>query len=357
MTVQRKTIQTFNRMNFKLENKIRPNINKLQAYSSAREDFIGNADIFLDANENPYNNGINRYPDPFQSELKQIISNIKSVITNNIFLGNGSDEVLDIAMRTFCEPMQDNIIICPPTYGMYKVLADINNIETREVLLKDDFNIDIDGILRVANDKTKMLILCSPNNPTASSIPLQEIEFLLQNLNSIILLDEAYIDFSDKESAVCFINKYPNLIVSQTLSKAYGMAGLRIGIALADSKIIDVFNKVKPPYNINTLSQNKAVEILLQERLYNEKLRLISKEKTKLRKTLTNSQLVEKVFPSDANFLLVKFKNAKYVYKKLTDKGIVVRDRSNQPFCDNCLRITVGTELENKILIEELNKI
>jgi len=343
-------------MNFQLDNIIRENIKKLIAYSSAREDFTEKAEIFLDANENPYNNGINRYPDPFQKDLKVQISKIKNIDTNKIFLGNGSDEVLDISMRVFCEPKQDNIIICPPTYGMYKVLADINNIETKEVLLNTDFSLNIDAIIEAANINTKILILCSPNNPTGNSIPNAEIEFLLNKLNCIVLVDEAYVDFSDKESAVKLIDKYPNLIVSQTLSKAYGMAGIRVGIALAQPFVLDIFNKVKPPYNINVLSQKKALEILLQEDLYKERLLKISQQKEILISALKKNKSVEKVFASDANFLLVRFNDAQKAYKFLAKEGIVVRDRSSQPLCEECLRISIGTKPENEILIEELDK-
>ncbi len=341
-------------MNFKLNNIIRANIKQLTAYSSAREDFTENAEVFLDANENPYNNGINRYPDPFQKDLKQQIFEIKKVKPSQLFLGNGSDEVLDIAIRVFCEPKQDNIIICPPTYGMYKVLADINNIETKEVLLNTDFSLNTDAIINSTDKNTKIIILCSPNNPTGNSIPSSEVELLLNKLNCIILVDEAYVDFSDKESAVKLIDKYPNLIVSQTLSKAYGMAGIRVGIALAQKQILDVFNKVKPPYNINVLSQEKALNTLLQEGLYQEKLARIFQQKTLLINALKENKFVEKVYQSDANFLLIRFNNAKKVYNFLAKEGVVVRDRSTQPLCDNCLRITIGTERETKILIEKL---
>ena len=344
-------------MNFELNNIIRDNIKRLTAYSSAREDFTEQAEIFLDANENPYDNGINRYPDPFQKNLKAQISKIKGVDTEKIFLGNGSDEVLDIAMRIFCEPKQDNIIICPPTYGMYKVLADINNIETKEVLLDTDFSIQTNKILEAANASTKIVIVCSPNNPTGNSIPNSEIEILLNQLNCMVLVDEAYVDFSDKESAVNLINKYPNLIVSQTLSKAYGMAGIRVGIALSQPVVLEVFNKVKPPYNINVLSQTKALKNLLEEDLYKERLLKISEQKEILITALQQNKSVENVFQSDANFLMVRFNNAKKTYNFLIKEGLVVRNRSTQPLCDNCLRITIGTEQETKILIEKLNMI
>jgi histidinol-phosphate aminotransferase len=344
-------------MDFDLENIVRENIKKLTAYSSAREDFTGKAQIFLDANESPFENGINRYPDPFQKALKQKLSNIKGIDPGKIFIGNGSDEVLDIAFRSFCEPGKDNMIICPPTYGMYKVLADINNVETKEVLLNRDFTLNTKGVIRAADANTKMVILCSPNNPTGSSIPLAEIEKLLTGLNSMIVVDEAYIDFSEKESAVKLIGQYPNLIVIQTLSKAYGMAGIRVGIALARREVVEIFNKVKPPYNVNTLSQKKALEMLTQEDLYRKNLEKIADQKAALKKALENIPAVEKIFPSDANFFLVRFKNAQETYRLLVKKGVVVRDRSSQPLCENCLRITVGTEKENQILLNVLKTV
>jgi len=343
-------------MDFQLKNIVRDNIQKLTAYSSAREDFTEKAEVYLDANENPYNNGINRYPDPFQKDLKKIISDIKQIKSEQILLGNGSDEVLDIIIRTFCEPKEDNIIICPPTYGMYKVLADVNNVEAKEVLLKSNFDLDIENIVSTANQQTKIIILCSPNNPTANSIPKKDLEFLLSKLNSIIVVDEAYIDFSTKKSAVRLLDKYPNLIVSQTLSKARGMAGIRVGMAFAQKEIIDIFNKVKPPYNINTLSQEKASNSLLQEGFYQEKLERILAQKDILIDALQKNSNVEHIFSSDANFILARFNDAKATYNYLTKNGVVVRDRSSQPLCENCLRISIGTEYENKILIEKLNE-
>ena len=338
----------------KITNLIRKNILKLKAYSSARNEFTKKADIFLDANENPYNNEINRYPDPLQKSLKKQISEIKSIDSENILLGNGSDEVLDIIIRTFCEPAEDNIIICQPTYGMYKVLADVNNVKIKEVLLNSDFSLNTKAIAENVDKNTKIIILCSPNNPTGNSVSTENLEFLLSDLNCIVLVDEAYIDFSNKKSALQLLDKYPNLIVSQTLSKAYGMAGIRIGMAFADKTIIDIFNKVKPPYNINTLSQEKALNTLLQDNSYNEKLNNILQQKDILIEALNKNKYVEKVFSSDANFVLARFCDAKKAYNFLIDNGIVVRYRSNQVLCENCLRITVGTESENKILIKKL---
>ncbi len=340
-----------------MENLLRDNIKKLQPYSSARDEFTEQAEVYLDANENPFNNGINRYPDPYQNKLKEKVSELKNIAKEKIFFGNGSDEVLDLTIRTFCEPGRDNVIICPPTYAMYKVLADINNIEVKEAILNNDFSLNTNKIISVVNKNTKLLILCSPNNPTGSSINKSDLELLLSKLNCIVLVDEAYIDFSDKESALNLIDKYSNLIISQTLSKAWGMAGIRIGMAFASTKIVEILNKVKPPYNINTLSQQKALEGLRNKSLYLDILNMILTQKKLLIRKLKKFNTVKKVYPSDANFLLVKFTNSKFVYKQLKKKGIIVRDRSKQVLCENCLRITVGTEKENNKLIKNLKEI
>ena len=340
-----------------MENLLRDNIKKLQAYSSARDECTEQAEVYLDANENPYNNGINRYPDPYQNELKERVSELKSIPKEKIFFGNGSDEVLDLVFRTFCEPGKDNVIICPPTYAMYKVLADINNIEVKEIKLNNDFSLNTNRIISVVDENTKLIILCSPNNPTGSSINKSDLELLLSNLNYIVLVDEAYIDFSDKGSAFDLIDKYPNLIICQTLSKAWGMAGIRIGMAFTSTEIVEILNKVKPPYNINTLSQQKALEGLKNKSLYFNILNMIHTQKILLTRKLKEFYNVEKVYPSDANFLLVKFTNSKSVFEKLQKKGIIVRDRSKLVLCENCLRITVGTEKENNKLIKNLKEI
>ncbi|MBE9511129.1 MAG: histidinol-phosphate transaminase [Bacteroidetes bacterium] len=340
-----------------MENLLRGNIKKLQAYSSARDEFTKQAEVYLDANENPFNNGINRYPDPYQNQLKERVSDLKKIAKEKIFFGNGSDEVIDLTFRTFCEPGKDNVIICPPTYAMYKVLADINNIEVKEVILNNDFSLNTNRIISVVNENTKLIILCSPNNPTGNSINKSDLELLLSKLNYIVLVDEAYIDFSDKESALDLIDKYPNLIICQTLSKAWGMAGIRIGMAFTSTEIVEILNKVKPPYNINTLSQQKAFEKLRNKSLYLDILNMIHTQKRLLTRKLKEFTNVEKVYPSDANFLLVKFTNSKFVFEKLRKKGIIVRDRSKQVLCENCLRITVGTEKENKKLIIKLKEI
>ena len=340
-----------------MENLLRDNIKKLQAYSSARNEFTEQAEVYLDANENPFNNGINRYPDPYQNKLKERVAELKNTAKEKIFFGNGSDEVLDLTFRTFCEPGKDNVIICPPTYTMYKVLADINNIEVKEVILNNDFSLNTNKIISVVDENTKLLILCSPNNPTGNSIKKSDLELLLSKLNCIVLVDEAYFDFSDKKSAIDLIDKYPNLIICQTLSKAWGMAGIRIGMAFTSTKIVKILNKVKPPYNINTLSQQKAFEGLRNKSLYFDILSMILKQKKLLIRKLKEFNNVEKVYPSDANFLLVKFTNSKSVFKKLQKNGIIVRDRSKQVLCENCLRITVGTEKENNKLITKLKEI
>ena len=336
---------------------LRKNIKELKAYSSAREDFKGNASIYLDANENPFENGINRYPDPFQSKLRKKLAEIKNIPQQNLMLGNGSDEILDLVIRSFVEPGEENIIICPPTYGMYKVWANLNNVGVKEVPLLSDFSLDTKGILEQIDEKTKLLILCSPNNPTANSIPLQDIEFLCISTNLIVLVDEAYIDFSAEKSAISLIEKYPNLIVSQTLSKAWGMAAIRLGMAMGQEKIIQVLDKVKPPYNVNALTQQKALEMITQKRVFDENIQKLKHEKDFLTNELSKIDSVEKVFPSDANFLLVRFTDADKIYEKLSKKGIVVRNRSKELHCENCLRITVGCPEQNKILIRELKKI
>ena len=339
-----------------MENLIRINIKNLQPYSSARDEYKEQAEVYLDANENPFNNGINRYPDPYQNKLKERVSELKKIAKEKIFLGNGSDEVLDLTFRTFCEPGKDNVIICPPTYGMYKVLAEVNNIKVSEATLNNDFSMNTNKIISAADKNTKLLILCSPNNPTGSSINKSYLELLLSELNCIILVDEAYIDFSKKESALDLLDKYPNLIVCQTLSKARGMAGIRIGMAFTSTEIVNVLNKVKPPYNINTLSQQKACEKLNNDSYYKRNLNIILTQKENLIQKLKGFNIVEKVYPSDANFLLVKFTDSKSVFEKLQKKGIIVRDRSKQILCENCLRITVGTKKENNKFIKSLKE-
>lgn len=313
--------------------------------------------IFLDANENPFENGVNRYPDPQQKLVKSILSKIKKVSENQILLGNGSDEVLDLLFRAFCEPNQDNIITLPPTYGMYSVLANLNAIENREVVLTKNFQPNVDSILEQVDRNTKIIFLCSPNNPTGNSFSDESIVTLLKNFNGLVVLDEAYIDFSDKESWLQELSDYPNLVISQTLSKAYGMAGIRLGILYASLEIIRVLNKIKPPYNINVLTQEKAISELKNYDIIKNKITLIKKDKEYLFEQLLEVDFIDKVFESDANFVLIRVDNSELRYKQLVKEGIVIRNRSNQVLCENCLRITIGTRQENDQLINTLKKI
>lgn len=338
-----------------LENIIRENVKKLSPYSSARDEFeqFTRPMIYLDANENPFSNGMNRYPDPQQKDLKAAIADKKDIYVENILLGNGSDEVLDLIFRAFCEPNQDNIITLPPTYGMYGVLASINAIENREVLLNEEFQPNVDAILDVVDANTKIIFLCSPNNPTGNSFSDESIIKILNNFKGLVVLDEAYIDFSANKSWLNELNDFPNLIITQTLSKAYAMAGLRIGILYASKPIIAVLNKIKPPYNVNILSQEAAEKKLLQSTL-KAQVRKILVEKEKLVSALKATKFIKKVFPSDANFILVKVDEATYRYQQFLENGVVVRNRSNQPLCGNCLRITVGNKEENERLMEVL---
>lgn len=344
---------------FNIDSFIRSNIKAMKPYSSARDEFqdFEREMIFLDANENPFNTGLNRYPDPQQKKLKELLANQKNVKTSQILIGNGSDEVLDLVFRAFCEPNSDNVITLPPTYGMYSVLANLNAIENREVLLTNDFQPNTQQILETVDNNTKIIFLCSPNNPTGNCFTDENITFLLDNFDGLIVLDEAYIDFAQKESWLQKLNEYPNLIISQTLSKAYGLAGLRVGLLYASEEIIQVLNKIKPPYNINTLSQEKAIAVLQNEDLLKNIKTLFTKEKSKLTQQLLKFEFVKEIYPSDANFILIKVDNAKKRYQELVTKNIVIRDRSNQPLCENCLRISIGTPEENKIVLETLKNL
>jgi histidinol-phosphate aminotransferase len=344
---------------FNIEGLVRENVKKLKPYSSARDEFkdFKKDMIFLDANENPFNNGVNRYPDPQQRDLKSVLVEQRRVSATQILLGNGSDEVLDLLFRAFCEPKVDNVITLPPTYGMYKVLADINAVENREVLLTSDFQINIDEILNTIDERTKLLFICSPNNPTGNSMHVEDIEKLLHNFNGLIVLDEAYIDFSKQQSWLNRLDDFPNLIITQTLSKAYGMAGIRLGICYASKEIIDVLNKIKPPYNINELTQQKALEKVLDKNLVSKEIKSILIEKGKLLKVLLQIKFISKVYSSDSNFVLVKVDDATKRYNHLIEKGIVVRNRTTQPLCKNTLRFTVGTHEENKALVKALKEI
>jgi len=342
-----------------IQNLIRLTIKDLKPYSSARDEFQGvPADmVFLDANENPFENGVNRYPDPHQNKLKRIISKIKNISAQNILLGNGSDEVLDLIFRMFCEPNKDNVIILPPTYGMYEVLANLNAIETIKVPLSDTFNPNVDEILSIANFNSKLLFLCSPNNPTGNSFSFKSIEQLLINFKGIVVIDEAYIDFSDEQSWIERLEEFPNLIVTQTLSKAYGMAGIRLGICYASTEIISVLNAIKPPYNVNQLTQEKAIENLEKVDLAKTQIADILKERDVLIDAFKTISFVSKIYPTDANFILIKVDDANKRYDQLISKGVVVRNRTTQYGCDNCLRITVGTASENKKIITQFREL
>lgn len=345
--------------NFKLEELVRENVLKLIPYSSARDEFTGfkNPMIFLDANENPFESGVNRYPDPQQRTVKAVLAAQKGVLESQILLGNGSDEVLDLIYRVFCEPKKDNAITLPPTYGMYKVLAGINDVENREVLLSKYFELDTNAILEQIDSRTKLIFICSPNNPTGNIFNKESIEILLKSFNGMVVIDEAYIDFSSEPSWINRLGEFPNLIVTQTLSKAYGMAGIRLGICYANQQVIEIINKVKPPYNVNELTQSKALERLGKTEDINNEITSILESKEGLLQALVCVDWIEKTYDSEANFLLLKVDNAKLRYQQLIEKGIVIRDRSTQPLCENTLRITIGTQEENTKLIDVLKNI
>lgn len=343
---------------FNLDKLTRDNIKKLTPYSSARDEFSGEAKVFLDANENslgsPLTTWYNRYPDPHQNKLKQEISKIKGIVPEHIFLGNGSDECIDLLYRCFCNPGKDNVIICPPTYGMYEVSAHINDVEVRQAPLLDDFQLDLIHLENLIEENTKMIWICSPNNPTGNSFYREDIETVLNNFEGIVVIDEAYINFARQKSFVQELTEYPNLVVMQTFSKAWGLAGLRVGMAFASTAIIDLLNKVKPPYNISKATQELLLKALEEVGQVNDMIRELVAMRDALSEVLQQIPGIEKVYPSDANFILVKIKDARSVYEYLLSKGIVVRDRSNVVLCDDCLRITVGTEKENTALVDAL---
>ncbi len=344
-------------MNFDINNLVRDNVKVMKPYSSARdefEDFDTANMVFLDANENPFNNGVNRYPDPQQKTLKSVLAIQNKLQQNQILLGNGSDEVLDLLFRAFCEPKRDNIITLPPTYGMYGVLANLNAVENREVLLSTDFQPQLDLILKAVDANTKIIFLCSPNNPTGNSFSSESVLFLLEKFKGLVVIDEAYIDFSEKASWLKKINEYPNLIVTQTLSKAYGLAGIRLGICYASAAIIAILNKIKPPYNVNELTQKRALERLNTPEVIENEIALIKKQRTKLLDSLKTINFVKQIYPTEANFILIKVDDANKRYNELIAKGIVIRNRTTQPLCENNLRLTIGTEEENNKLIKTL---
>ena len=338
---------------------IRGNIKSLKPYSSARDEFkeFTKEMVFLDANENPFENGVNRYPDPQQTSVKKELSEQKKVPVNKILLGNGSDEVLDLIFRAFCEPKIDNIITLPPTYGMYKVLANINNIEEREVLLTQKFEPNTNAILEKGDENSKILFLCSPNNPSGNSFSEESVETLLNSFNGLVVIDEAYIDFSSQKSWLERLGEFPNLIITQTLSKAYGMAGIRLGICYASEEIIAILNKIKPPYNVNELTQQKALKRLLNKNKVQHEISKILEQREKLIEKLKTISFVEKVYSTDANFVLIKVDDASKRYEDLIERGVVIRNRTTQPLCENTLRLTVGTKSENIKLIKALKDI
>jgi histidinol-phosphate aminotransferase len=342
-----------------VENLLRENIKNIKPYSSARDEYkeVSGDMVFLDANENPFPSTVNRYPDPQQLQLKKRLSELKGVPESKILLGNGSDEVLDLLFRAFCEPNEDNVVILPPTYGIYSVLAALNAVQTKKVYLTKNYQLDIESILKGQNENSKLLFICSPNNPTANSFEATKIEHLLRSFNGIVVIDEAYIDFSTENSWLQRLEDFPNLVVTQTLSKAYGMAGIRLGICYASEFIISVLNKIKPPYNVNELSQQKALERLHKISEVNVQVNHIIEQREKLKHALKEMKFVKEVYNTDANFILVKVDDANLRYNQLIEKGIVVRNRTSQPLCENCLRFTVGTLEENTRLIDTLNKL
>lgn len=336
---------------------LRQNIINLKPYSSARDEYTGEALVFLDANENPFNKPYNRYPDPLQRELKLKIAALKNTPEDQLFLGNGSDEPIDLLFRAFCEPGKDNIISINPTYGMYQVAADINDIQVKEVSLDEDFHINPENIINKSDKDTKLVFLCSPNNPTGNSLKRDSIIRVVENFEGIVVLDEAYIDFAIEKSLLPDLEKYPNLVILQTFSKAWGMAGIRLGMAFAQPGIISVLNKIKYPYNINILTQQKALALLNNESKKNEWVQELIKKRGKMEEELAKLPFVVKVYPSDANFLLVKVHDATGIYNYLIEKKIIVRNRSKVHLCEGSLRITIGSEKENELLVEALNNL
>ena len=341
-----------------LKDLVRPNIWRLEPYSCARDEYKGmTAKVFLDANENPYNNPLNRYPDPLQTQLKDKISKIKGVPTDNIFVGNGSDEAIDLVFRIFCRPQLDNVVAIEPTYGMYKVCADINNIEYRAVTLDKGFKLNAARLLSACNDRTKIIWLCTPNNPTGNSLDRNEVERVIKDFQGIVVIDEAYSDFSKEVGFRTETNKYPNIIVLNTMSKAWGCAGIRLGMAFAQNDIIELFNKVKYPYNINILKQKQAMEMLDDPMEVIRWVNMLNAERQRTMDAFRELPICVKVYPSDANFFLAKMNNAQSIYEYLIKQGIIVRNRSRVKLCENCLRITIGTKSENSELLGALRSL
>lgn len=345
-------------MNFDINNLVRDNIKKLKPYSSARDEFKGEARVFLDANENslgsPLTKWYNRYPDPLQWELKKKIAAIKTTQPENILLGNGSDECIDLLIRAFCEPQLDNIIICPPTYGMYEVYANINNVAYKSVPLTPAFQLDLEALENAVDAATKMIFLCSPNNPTGNSLYREDVEMILNNFDGLVVVDEAYINFSRQRSYIKDLSEYPNLVILQTFSKAWGLAALRLGMTIASAEIISILNKIKPPYNINQATQELGMKALDNLESVNTMIQELVRERNSLAEAFKAMPFVETVYPSDANFILVKVPDANGLYNYLVTQGIIVRNRSNVLLCEGCLRITIGTEAENRELVEQV---
>lgn len=333
---------------------LRKNIAELKPYSSARDEYSGEAMVFLDANENPFNEPYNRYPDPLQKEVKSRITKLVNVSEEKIFLGNGSDEPIDLLIRAFCEPGTDNIVSIDPTYGMYKVAADVNNIKVKNVSLTEDFDLDAEKLLNAIEQNTKLVFLCSPNNPTGNCLSKHEMIKVIQQFEGIVVLDEAYIDFAPGKSLLPDLDNYPNLVILQTFSKAWGMAGIRLGVAFAAAEIISILNKIKYPYNLNILTQQKALELSINRDKVEKWIKILMAERKKMSELLKQFPFVIKVYPSDANFLLVKMHDAKGIYTYLVERGIIVRDRSKIHLCDDSLRITIGTFEENEALLNAL---
>lgn len=337
-----------------LQQLVRKNVWNMKPYSSARDEFKGEASVFLDANENPLNDKYNRYPDPLQWSLKQKIAKVKNIASENIFLGNGSDEPIDLVIRIFCEPRIDNIVAVDPTYGMYQVCAEVNDIEYRKVLLNENFDLDAQKLLEKTDRNTKLIFLCSPNNPTGNLLSREEIKKVLDSFAGIVVVDEAYIDFASEATWLNDLEKYPNLIILQTFSKAWGLAAVRLGMAFASAEIIKLFNKVKYPYNVNILTQNFVGDELDKLELRKQWIATLLEGRNYLINELPKLPFVEKIYPTDANFILVKVEDANSLYKQLADKGVIVRNRNSVSLCAGCLRITVGTDKENEMLIKTL---
>lgn len=342
---------------FNLQELVRENIWNLAPYSSARDEYSGKeAHVFLDANENPYNAPYNRYPDPLQRDLKQQIFKVKGIPPQMIFLGNGSDEAIDLAYRIFCEPGHDNVVAIAPTYGMYKVCADINDVAYRTVLLDDNYDFRANDLMQACDSHTKIIWLCSPNNPTGNSLNRDEIIKVIEAFEGIVIVDEAYIDFAQQQSLRSVLSTHPNLIVLQTMSKAWGSAAIRLGMAFASEQIINIYNKVKYPYNVNQLTQQQALEMLSDPYEVDKWVKLLLQERSRLIQAFTELPTCEKIFKTDANFFLAKMTDAQSIYDYLVNKGIIVRNRSRVQLCNNCLRITIGTKSENNELLSALRQ-